>query len=335
MYCLSNVALSLYALVSIIATPTLALPSAPRANSASSVSTVFQFDHNGTWFENIAVRPNGDILATRLDVPEVWTINPANPNAKEAGSLLYDFPEATGLLGITPIDKDVYAVVTGNFSITTVTTTPGSYVIWSLDLSGKGRQPAAKVLSRLPDAEFLNGIVKFGKSLLLVTDSAKGVIWRVDLTTGKYSQALSDPTMLPASGQPNAVGVNGIDVLGNYVYYTSTTQMLFGRIPVDDKASATGPVEVLASGFTPDDFMLTRDGTAYITTNPQNGLLKVDPHGRVQLAAGNEFKITVGGSTGVASSKNDSVLYVTTSGAQFSPILCQTIEPAKVVAIHV
>jgi hypothetical protein len=261
-------------------------------------------------------------------------INPANNNAKEAGTQLYSFPRATGLLGITPIDKDVYAVVTGNFSVPTTTTTPGSYVIWSLDLSGKG-QPVAKVLSQLPDAEFLNGIVPFGKNLLLVTDSAKGVIWRVDRTTGEYSQALTDPTMLPASGQPTAVGVNGINVLGNYVYYTSTTQMLFARIPVDNKASATGPAEIIASGFTPDDFMLTRDGTAYITTNPQNGLLKVDRHGRVQLVAGNEFKITVGGSTGVASSKNGSVLYVTTSGGQVSPILCKTIEPAKVVAIHV
>ncbi|RLL93413.1 hypothetical protein CFD26_101719 [Aspergillus turcosus] len=322
----------LYALITTLTCPTLALPTVETTTNASSLSTVFQFNRNGTWLENLAVRPNGKLRATRLDVPELWLIDPANTNTTSAGSLFYTFPSATSLLGITEIDPDVYAVVAGNFSIPTVTSTPGSYVIWRLDASST--PPSASILAPIPEAEFLNGIVRFGEDQLLITDSAKGVIWRLDMSTGLYSQALSDPSMLPAAGQPYAVGVNGIDVRGKYVYYTSTTQMLFCRVPVDSMASATGPVEVIASGITPDDFMVRSDGTAYITTNPDNGLVRVDSKGRVGLVAGNQFTIAVGGSTAVAGSKDGSVLYVTTSGGQFSPILGRLIEPAKVVAIH-
>ncbi|PKX90731.1 uncharacterized protein P174DRAFT_462907 [Aspergillus novofumigatus IBT 16806] len=269
--------LGLFALITTLISPTLALPTVPTT-IPSSISTVFH------------------------------------------------------LLGITQIDSDVYAVIAGNFSISTVNSTPGSYVIWRLDASGSA--PSASILARIPEAEFPNGIARFGQNLLLITDSAKGVIWRLDVRSGLYSQALSDPSMLPAAGQPYAVGVNGIDVRGRYVYYTSTTQMLLCRVPVNSVAEATGPVEVITSGITPDDLMVGNDGTAYISTNPDNGLVQVDPRGRVRLVAGNQFTIAVGGSTAVAGSKDGSVLYVTTSGGQFSPILGKIIEPAKVVAIH-
>jgi hypothetical protein len=312
--------------------PILALPTFPSPTSPSSISTVFQFTRNGTWLQNLAVRPNGKLLATRLDVPELWLIDPAKTNTAEAGSLFYTFPNASSLLGITEIDRDAYAVVAGNFSIPTVTSCPGSYVIWRLDASST--PPSASILARIPEAEFLNGSARFSKNMLLITDSAKGVIWRLDMSTGLYSQALSDPSMLPAAGQPYKVGVNGIDVHRKYVYYTSTTQMLFCRVPVDSMASATGPVEVIASGISPDDLVLRGDGTAYITTNPDNGLVRADSKGGVRLVAGNQFTIAVGGATAVASSKDGSVLYVTTSGGRFSPILGKLIEPAKVVAIH-
>ncbi|KAE8356181.1 hypothetical protein BDV28DRAFT_145366 [Aspergillus coremiiformis] len=315
----------LIALTSII-TPTLALPTA-----VSSVSTIFQFEQNGTWLENLAVRPNGNILATRLDAPELWQINPTKPKSN-SGSLLYTFPNATGLLGITPIAQDIFAVIAGNVSLQTVTGIPDSYAVWRLDLSTP--QPTANILARIPEAVFPNGIVHFTKDIVLITDSAKGLIWRLRLSTGEFTPALSDPTMVPAPGQPTIIGVNGIDVRGKYVYFTSTTQMLLARVPVDKQARATGPVEVVASGFTPDDLMVTGNGTAYVSTNPQNGVLRIDPHGRVRLVAGNEFRVDVAGATAVAGNQDASVLYVTTGGGQFRPVLGRTVEPAKVVAVR-
>ena len=302
------------------------------SDNNNSVKTVFQLTQNETWFENLVVRPNGKILATRIDVPELWSIDPSD-NTKNAGSLLYTFPNATSLLGITEIAHDNYAIVAGNFSLSTIKSTPGSYAVWTIDVSNKDKEPKAELLAPIPGGEFLDGMVPFGKDLLLIADAAKGVIWRLNRRTGESSEALSHSLMLPADGQPIPVGVNGLKIRENYIYFTSTTQEIFGRIPIDENASATGDLEIITSGFVVDDFLLLEDGTAYLTTNTMNSILKVSPQGSVQLLAGNAFKMTVAGSTAVVMSHDQSTLYVTTSGALIAPVMCEKTEPGKIVAV--
>lgn len=308
-------------------------------NKNNTVSTIFQLDSNGTWFENLAIRQNGHILATRIDVPEIWSIDPsASPD--HAGSRLYSMPDVKSLLGIVEIEHDVYAVVAGNFSIEKVQPTKGSFAVWRVDLSADDPSDIqAKLITRIPEAEFLDGMTRFNEDLLLVTDAIKGVIWRVDLKTGEYSQAISDASMVPESGQPVPVGVNGVKVHDNHVYFSSTTQEIFARVPVDAKdASPTGDVEILASGFVVDDFWLLEDGSVYAATNTLNSILKISPDGgNVRQVAGNAFRLTVAGSTAVVMGhdRDGSVLYVTTAGGQVAPVLCKTVEPAKVVAIRV
>lgn len=302
---------------------------------SAPVSTVFQLDHNQTWFENLVVQRNSSILATRIDVPELWSIDPATKNGTSSqgtGSLLYKFPNATSLLGIAEVEKDVFAIVSGNLSLPSTIPTPGSYKIWTIDLTGE--KPHAKLLAPIPDGVFLDGLVKFSDDLLLTTDAAKGVIWRLNTTTGESSQVLSHPSMKPAGGQPILVGVNGLKVQKGYVYYTSTTQEVFARFPVDENATPTGPIEVITSGLTFDDFALADDGTAYLSTNPQNELLRISPEGKVRLIAGSQVTKTVAGSTAVAFANDEqSVLYVSMSGASVEPVLCKTVEPAKIVAV--
>ncbi|EYE96664.1 uncharacterized protein EURHEDRAFT_514482 [Aspergillus ruber CBS 135680] len=245
----------------------------------SIISTTFQLGSNGAWFENLAVRPKGNLLATRIDVPKLWSISTAP--ISETGHPFYTFPRESSVMGIAEIGEDIYAVVTGNLSISTISPVPGT-------------QPTQnKNLAYNPDAHLLNGIIKFGNNLCLITDSKKGVIWRLDLTTGEYSQALSHAPLLPEEDQPVQVGANGIKALHSYVYFTSTTREISRRIPVDEHASAT-----------------------------------------VQLVAGNEFKLTVAGSTAIALSKDRTVLYVATSGAQIAPVMSQTVKPAKIVAVR-
>ena len=302
------------------------------SDNNNSVKTVFQLTQNETWFENLVVRPNGKILATRIDVPELWSIDQSD-NTKNAGSLLYTFPNATSLLGITEIAHDNYAIVAGNFSLSTIKSTPGSYAVWTIDVSNKDKEPKAELLAPIPGGEFLDGMVPFGKDLLLIADAAKGVIWRLNRRTGESSEALSHSLMLPADGQPIPVGVNGLKIRENYIYFTSTTQEIFGRIPIDENASATGDLEIITSGFVVDDFLLLEDGTAYLTTNTMNSILKVSPQGSVQLLAGNAFKMTVAGSTAAVMSHDQSTLYVTTSGALIAPVMCEKTEPGKIVAV--
>ncbi|KAJ5824681.1 hypothetical protein N7447_007021 [Penicillium robsamsonii] len=310
----------------------LATPRYPRGYQSRPASTVFQLERNGSWFENLAVRSNGNILATRIDTPELWSIV-QNSNSSHLGqaTLLFRFPNAMSTMGITEIDHDVFAVISGNISLPSITPTQGSFVVWTVNVTGA--TPEAKVLAPLPKGQFLDGITKFSDDLLLISDAAMGTIWCLNTTTGESSVALSHASMLPAAGQAVKVGVNGLKVLNSFVYYTSTSQEVYARIPVDGNATAVGPVEIITSGFTFDDFILTKDGTAYLSTNPQNELIKVSPRGRVRLFAGNQFMLSVGGSTAVAINREHSILYVTTSGAQFAPVAGK-MEPAKIVAIR-
>ncbi|PLB47690.1 hypothetical protein P170DRAFT_510465 [Aspergillus steynii IBT 23096] len=310
--------------------PALAVPSVPSA-AVNKTHTVFQYRNNGTWLENILVRNNGDILTTRLDVPELWAVD---PTGTRNASLLQTFPNVRSLLGITEIDRDIYALVAGNFSIQTLST-PGTYSIWKVDLSTSAK-PHTSIIAHIPEADFLNGLAKFDKDTLLTTDSAKGVIWRVDIPSGNYSIAMSDPaTMKSPRNSPKPVGVNGIKVLGTHVYYSSSTGMHLARVPFTRHAAPAGPVEIVAGGFTPDDFVLASNGTAYVTTNAENGLLKVEPSGRVTLVAGNLFTTELAGATSVAFSRDQKTLYVATAGGQFQPVLGDIIEPAKIVAVSI
>jgi hypothetical protein len=77
----------------------------------------------GTWVENIAVRSNGKLLVTLLSQPDVYQVN---PSGTESPSLVYSFPGASGALGIAELGTDVFAVVAGNWSTTTFTSTPRS-----------------------------------------------------------------------------------------------------------------------------------------------------------------------------------------------------------------
>ncbi|CAG8065348.1 unnamed protein product [Penicillium salamii] len=310
----------------------LATPQSPKGYEARSASNVFQLEQNGTWFESLAVRSNGNILATRIDSPELWSIVPSgNSGQLGHGSRLLKFPNATSTLGITEIDHDIFAVIAGNVSLPSISPTPGSFVVWTVNLTAA--VPKIKVLAAIPGGQFLDGMTKFGNDLLLISDALKGSVWRLNITTGEFSVALSDASMLPATHQAVQVGVNGLKMWQNYLYFTSSTQEIFARVPLDANAMAQGPIEVITSGFSFDDFILTANGTAYLSTNPDNELIQISPRGRVRLFAGNQFMLSVGGSTAVAVNPKHSILYVATSGAQFAPIFGR-IEPAKIAAIY-
>ncbi|KAJ5326861.1 uncharacterized protein N7506_009963 [Penicillium brevicompactum] len=312
--------------------PTLAMPRLRKSYTPRPVSTVFQLGQNNTWFENLAVRSNGNILATRIDSPELWSIVPSGNSSQIGhGSRLMKFPNATSTMGIAEIDHDVFAVLTGNVSLPAINPTPGSFVVWTVNLTTA--VPGVKILADIPGGQFLDGMTKFGNDLLLISDALKGVIWRLNITTGESSLALSDTSMLPAAHQPVQVGVNGVKVWHNYLYFTSTSQEIFARVPLNANATAVGPVEVITSGFAFDDFILTPNGTAYLSTNPENELIQVSPQGRVRLFAGYQFMLSVGGSTAVAVNPEHSMMYVATSGAQFAPVLGR-MEPAKIVSIR-
>lgn len=301
------------------------------SSTNQSVSTVYQFPNVGSWIEGIAVRPNGNILVTRTDTPELWSIDPNSHTA----SLVYTFPNVTSTVGITAIGDDVYAVGTGIIDLSTTVATTGSFVIWKVDLTSD--TPQVTTIKAIPEAGSLDGMAYLDRGLntnLLIADTLEGVIWRLNPQSGNYSVALNDSSMLPAEGSA-PIGVNGVRVVGNYVYYTSSTQQKFCRVAVADDGSAAGPFEVIATGFFQDGFAIAPDGTAYIATHPQNTVVKVTPQGEASVYAGDLNSTEVAGSTDVQFGNcGYQVIYVATNGAQDSPVNGTFTEPAKVVMIQ-
>lgn len=143
--------------------PAVSLAGPPNSATLPNplTSTIFQLDRNGTWIENLAVRCNGDILATRIDSPEVWTITPnhANITTRGHGSLLHRFPNAKSTMGIVEITPDIFGVIVGNVSLPSTTPEPGSFSLWTLDLTVG--HPNATLLAHIPEGQFLDGLTKF------------------------------------------------------------------------------------------------------------------------------------------------------------------------------
>ena len=303
-----------------------------RLISTESVTPLYQFPR-GSWLENIAIRPNGHILVTRLDVPELWEINPFSPSTSYDAKLLYTFSNASGLTGIAEIAPDVFAVAAG------VPTNPaGSFSVWKVSIDTQGNVAGTKVVS-IPEALVLNGMALLSShkgGTILVGDHTQGLVYRVDMGNGDRSVAIHDPAMLPP-GPPN-IGVNGLKIQKGHLFFTNMLRGTLCKIPINNLTGVpTGPVDVITSNiFGADDLTLDASGTAYVTINLSNRLAVVRPDGGVEIIAGAPGSTDLPGPTSAAFGRtagDDKTIYVVTSGARLSPINGTYVEGGKVVAV--
>lgn len=297
--------------------------------------TLFQLTNQSTWFENIAIRPNGTLLATRLDVPEVWSIDPAT----STGTCLLRLPAsepANALTGICEVTPDVFAIGTTIYDLTGVGPTAGSGSVWLVDLSG-GAVKLDKIADT-PDIGAINGMATWDSKTVLLTDCLHGKIYKLDIETGVYSIALQDETMTLPPNAPFPFAINGLKVhrapSQAYVYYTTTTRQSVYRLPVTSGLEPCGPVETLAQGLLADDIAIAEDGTVYVCTNTMNTIVKIPAAGggEVVTVAGQAEGMELAGSTACVLSQDEGTLYVSTAGGNAMPVDGRT-EPAKIVEI--
>jgi hypothetical protein len=296
-----------------------------------SISKVYEHTVNGTWAENLAIRPNGKILVTRSDVPELWQVDPSTKTAE----MIQRFAFPSGLWGITRLKNDKYAIITNQFPAKNSSlTTPVNQIVL-LEIDGDS------ILQRTPitirGSEFLNGITTLNadKEVVLMTDSNLGILYRLKIKTGEYEVLLDDPTMDPANGR--TTGINGVKVLKNFIYFTSSTQSLFCRVRTDRRGNVIGDVEVVANitGFYLDDFIIDpHSKTAFIATNVDNEILQVTSKGKVTKVAGNFTSGDLAGATAIQfSNDRKDELFVTTSGGSHSLFNMTSTQPWKVVKL--
>lgn len=170
--------------------------------------------------------------------------------------------------------------------------------------------------------------------IVLVADSGQGVVYRVDTSTGKYSVAVNNTLMAPI--QPG-IGVNGIHIRDGALHFTSSSQGIFGRVPIFPNGTASGAAVVVAHNGFGDDFTFDRAGNAYVAQGTLNTVQKITPSGKASIVAGNLNSSTLAGATSTHFGRtlgDEGVLYVTTNGGIQGPVNGTYIEGGKVVAIR-
>jgi hypothetical protein len=285
------------------------------------------------FLENLVVRADGSVLITAVLQKELWCV-PAPARALADPVLVHRFDHP--LTGIAEAEPGVFVL-----SLTEGYTTHESHLV-RLDLNGwtPGTPVTPEIIYSFDDrARALNGSCLLGPGVLAVADCFAGLIWRADLSEGARSATArvwaEHDTMAddPGSGLPwpPQPGVNGVrySAKTGYLYYTSTVQKVFMRVPVDPATlDPSGAPEFVAAIDNADDFCIDAGaGFAYVTRHRANTLDRVPlvpRHGsEVRHIAGDPFDPVITGPSsaywGAGPGDEGRVMYVTTDGGTTAP----------------
>ncbi|XXG95166.1 hypothetical protein Hte_001426 [Hypoxylon texense] len=297
---------------------------------------------NGTYIENIAVRSNGDLLVTLLQ-PSASVYTVKGPYSQSPSmSLVHTFEGANGLTGISETSPDTFIVAAALY--------PGlaapyqnTSTLWELKLGSKGKEATARRIVHIPEASLLNAVVTVPgyKAAVLVGDSVRGVVFRVDVTTGRYDVVLDIPELKPIPGGPIDLGFNGAKIRAGYLYWSNTDRASIYRFPIDMlgypvQGAKVEEVAAIENASGVDDFAFDCQGNIWAATDFDNMLITIQTDGRETVVLGSPTELTVAGDTSAAFGRTPldrHILYVTTSGAAAVPVNGTIMEPGKIVAV--
>lgn len=246
------------------------------------------------WAEGLAIRPNGDALTSRVDRPELLSIELASTKVgadDESSALqprtIHTFENANSVFDVcslttTSKQEEEYAVVSG-FADFSSTASPAfhSFALWRVALSPSGGDapPQVTKMAGLSEAILPVAIERVSDKVVLVADAGKSCLWKVHMPTGEVSLFLEDPTMRPHSGE--AFGVNRINVRAGYLWYTNTGKGTLSRVAVtgEDHIQIAGPVEHVADGLSnaADGLVMSDDARiAYVVSYALGILWRID-----------------------------------------------------------
>ena len=287
--------------------------------------------------ESLAVRSNGQILVTQLTVPDIVQIDPFQQDVPP--KVVATLPDTLGTLGIAELEKDVFAITKGNFSLTTGLTIPQSFSLYKADLRKEDAAVVSKIVD-IPEAGILNGVttVKKGSKFLLSADSVMGVIWRINLETAEYDIVLNDTaTQPPLPPTQGGFGANGVHTRDGFLYFTNSDTGFF-RVPIHEDGTPAGDVEIVADFLGGDDFTFDKDGDAYVARGRVDIISKISPADEVvSLNYTNaDALVLTEGSTAVKFGRTEcdrKTLYVTTNGGTTGLVNGTFPQGARVLAI--
>jgi hypothetical protein len=291
--------------------------------------TLHQFP-NGTWVENIAVRQNGNLLVTLVNVPELWEINPSATGDGERARLVHRFEGAEMANGISELSHDQFAVIASN-------------TIWNVTFSGASGSDVfvSRIANMFAGTGTLNGMATLDaqRGSVLIADSEWGLVWHLDTYTGVYRIALQHWTMTALPGRRSMIGINGIKIVDSTVYYNNCPGRLYCRVSIDTlTGAADGQYEVVTTGALADDIAVTPDGVGYLAGLDDNVVRRVFANGTQEVVWGNINSTEVVGPTAAAFGRNiddADILYITTSGGEAAPVNGKYTEGGRVLALRI
>lgn len=286
------------------------------------------------FLENLAVCADGSVLVTAVVHKELWCVPGPEPSLAAEPVLVHAFDHLVS--GIVEAEPGVFIVC-----LSDAYTSHESHLA-RIDLRGwtPGDPVSPDIICTFDGrARGLNGSCLLGPGVMAIADCFAGLIWRADLSPGARGATarvwLADDTMADDPGSelppPPQPGVNGVRYgpRTGYLYYTSTAQKVFMRVPVDPAThDPAGPAEFVAAIDNGDDFCLDEDaGFAYVTRHRANTIDRVPlapRHGsEVRHIAGDPFDAGLAGPSSAAWGRRPGdhgrVAYVTTDGGTTAP----------------
>lgn len=264
---------------------------------------------DGIGAETLSVRKDGSVLLGMI-YPSALLYYFATPTSTPI--LLHNFTGLAGAYGLTEYAPDVFAVVTGTFSRSgTVLNATGT--IWRVDLTkfrteedGTITSPAyISKLATLTDVGFLNGAATLNADTVLVADSARGVVFSVDTQSGNYSVALNDMSMAPNTTGLVRLGVNGLRIVNDTLYYTNTNRRYVGKVQLNVDGTAAGPYQTIVTNTLLDDLEVDpMTGAIYLPGLAGNIVTYVAPNGTATVVAGSLNSTEIPGPTSLRFAKD-------------------------------
>lgn len=214
----------------------------------------------------------------RVDQPELYTLDGEDKDAEP--KLIYAFAksDANGIVNICGIPgrPDEFMLLTGIVDLLAVEA--HNFIVWRLVLSpDDSSPPQINEIAQLPEAGLALDLTVASDHVLLITDSDKHCIYRLDTTTGQISVLLESHLFKAASAE-DFFGLNRLCVVKNYIWFTNSSCGIMGRIPIevdeDGEVRTAGDVEVLTTGLPHcDGLAVSPDARCAYTACMTNGKL--------------------------------------------------------------
>jgi hypothetical protein len=298
---------------------------APAPHSRDSVATSQElFNIPGISIENIARRSNGHLLFSTVGKGQLYSTDPLSVTPEPL--LVTEIPGVNTLTGIAQVGRDVFAV-TGAVYHPDSGFEPGTLKVsvvnfGSCAVHDDGSPTVTVIVEGVNSTSSLNGMASLPQHphIVLSAGSETGEIWRTDTATGVLDMAFQDDMLTVGPPGMLNIGVNGLKIRGDYLYFTNTNRKIFGRVKIDDLGSKVGDVEIIyqfPSNATValDDFALDKAGNAYLAAWAGT-LHRITLEGKETIVLNH----TLVNPTSASFGENDATLYVVTSGQSVEPV---------------